>query len=119
MRNILFVDDEYERHNWINFLAAGKTISIRHAYDADEAEEAFKQGPWSAIFLDHDLGEKKDGTYLAEVLTQTGYQGIVYIHSFNPVGAQRMYKILTAAKIKALIVNIYDKDETRLNWLKQ
>ena len=71
------------------------------------AKELFK-GNYDLILLDHDLTDEhyEDKTitvgtgsefafWLAE--TQTPEQGPVLIHSFNPDGAQRMFKTLEEA----------------------
>lgn len=66
------------------------------------------EGPWDVLSLDHDLGEGPstgygkapsfDGTYVADWLVRNNFGGntpkVIYIHSSNPAGADRMYKIL-------------------------
>lgn len=51
---------------------------------------------FDVMSLDHDLGDDLDGTYVADWLVRNMWKmpKRILIHSSNPAGAERMYKIL-------------------------
>lgn len=63
-----------------------------------EGIEALENGPWDVLYLDHDLGEKdgNDGTGIMNWLEEfPEYKpGRIEIVSSNPVGRERMQKII-------------------------
>jgi CheY-like chemotaxis protein len=101
---ILVLDDDENR------LKAFRRKFIGHEVDcvtiASEAIELLKQSTFDSAFFDHDLGGK---VFVASG-PGTGYEvakwleehpdrkpKMVYIHSFNPVGANNMKRALPEA----------------------
>ena len=75
-----------------------------HATNASEAITALQGERFDLVHLDHDLGEEPAGTgaevarAIAELPPERRPLRAV-IHSFNPVGAQRMKAILEDAEV--------------------
>lgn len=118
---VLFLDDDQQRHD--SFTKELK----RRGIDAELAEVHFAYSIWDAkeelqtkdeafdiAFLDHDLSGQQmvmqregTGTIVAEYIAampQEQQPKLVVVHSFNATGAQRMMKILQAAKISCLYI---------------
>ena len=108
--NILFLDDDENRHWEINRLNRGRH-DIHKVYTAKECIEALQEGEWDMLFLDHDLG----GEVYVDSANGTGYEVAefleanneyqppkMYIHSFNPVGAKNMHNCIPEAIVKPI-----------------
>lgn len=110
---ILFLDDEKVRRDKFRDKYLGTGCIIDFATNAKEAIDFLKNHQYDFVSLDHDLGGKS----MVESNEESGYavaEFIAYqipeehrpkkvvIHSFNPVGAQRMYLLL-----KAYHINVY------------
>lgn len=99
---ILILDDDKERHE--NFKRNFKEHVLTHVETANDAINELKSFKYDAVFLDHDLGGL---SFVDSSEPNTGYQvakwlsnnmkhkpKLVYIHSMNPVGAQKMKDLL-------------------------
>lgn len=76
-----------------------------HVRTAREAMELIKSGVVHKISLDHDLGEKSNGTgyEVAKFIEEGAFQGSiapmeVSVHSANPVGSKNMRMCINNAK---------------------
>lgn len=76
------------------------------AKDADEAITILsKDLAFDVLFLDHDLGDRifvdvKDentGSRVAKFLSDKKVEGMIIVHSWNPVGAKNMLAYLSKA----------------------
>lgn len=107
MNRILIVDDVREIDHFPPRLAMASIVR-----DAECAMALFFEIEWDEVWLDHDLGlESEDGTYIVNEIDK--YMHVLknewpfdldkpivrvkkfYLHSSNPVGAQRMYDVLS------------------------
>jgi len=95
---ILFVDDEALRHERANRAFAGHEVT--HAYTVDAARHKVLTKAFEVICLDHDMAD--DGTSGADVarsiVARVAGGGwapkFVWVHTWNPVGRQRIEGIL-------------------------
>ena len=102
--NVLFLDDDDVRRR--RFRSAVPCASIVEDATACIAELATATEPWDFVFLDHDLGGE---VFCDSALENTGAAvarwiadnqpniSTVVVHSFNPIGAQNMLSVLSAA----------------------
>jgi CheY-like chemotaxis protein len=103
---ILVLDDARERLGQFRANLIGHEVTTVET--ASDCIKALKQNLFTTAFLDHDLGGK---TFVASG-KGTGYEVAVWlsqhpdrcpkrvvIHSFNPVGAQNMKRVLLQAII--------------------
>ena len=103
---ILVLDDSSER------LKIFRQNLIGHMVDcvktAREAIDLLSKVEYSAVFLDHDLGDRvmvtsgpSTGYEVAEWLSAHPEKQprMIFIHSFNPAGAQRMKSVLASAVV--------------------
>jgi hypothetical protein len=75
---------------------------VEQVWDCDGAVDKLVKSPrFDVAYLDHDLGQKLDGTWLAEYIAEHIHPGKwptkIIIHSWNDMGAKRMHQILFAA----------------------
>lgn len=103
---ILFLDDDAERHavatkRWADH-------DLFHAWNVCQFERLLlKYGPFDLISLDHDLGDyaEEDGRYgertgvdavrfMCIELPAEQRPSVTIVHSWNPIGAERMVKLL-------------------------
>lgn len=106
---ILILDDNHTRHEL--FKANFKDFNLYGAYNVTRAIQLLQKYEYDALFLDYNLyranNKKVNGKYL------TGYDvalwlsnnlnrcpHLVYIHSSDPEGVQKMHKLLPFAKLK-------------------
>lgn len=97
---VLFLDDNLQRR-----ITAKSFFSDCHIVIVETAEQAIeaidKHSPFDVVYLDHDLGgqvfvpsDEKSGFSVAQHLAKLNKKKLptkVVIHSFNPVGAKKMY----------------------------
>jgi hypothetical protein len=84
---ILFVDDE-KLPEWF-----GLPRSTNHAKDANEFDEMFWRTKPTGIYLDHDIGDGRDGSKaLAKILGDGGWTCLdkVFCISLNHIGVERI-----------------------------
>ena len=112
MSRVLFLDDDAERHLVADKRWPTSDHEVFHAWNVCQFERMLlKYGPFDLISLDHDLGdfrESNDG-YVGGYGERTGLDAArficielpaeqrpatVIVHSWNPVGAERMLKLL-------------------------
>jgi CheY-like chemotaxis protein len=112
---VLILDDDPCRHAQFDKMLPQASRS--HAYTADQAVAALEESPaFDVVFLDHDLPKSAEllnvsdpGTgldvavYIAKELSPTKKPGLVWIHSHNPEGRQKMARILRAAGIPTTV----------------
>ena len=102
---ILVLDDMEVRHDGFKCRYAGHDIS--HAYDVESAIFCLKyKDKYELVCLDHDLSFQHyegsvhgegTGFEVAKFISEMPKEDLptqVIIHSWNPVGAERMYKQL-------------------------
>ena len=99
---ILFLDDMEIRHEGINKIFPN--YKIDHAYTAEEAVFYLSSRKYDLVYLDHDLNDEHYGQEPSHAQEKTGFDVAVFIsqmdkddrptqviiHSWNPVGAERM-----------------------------
>lgn len=104
---ILFLDDDLERHQLFR-IHYGDFCQCTYVHSYDEAVAALQNNPaFAEAWLDHDLSDaaaigkpkpgEKTGTHVAEFIASMPDKTKplkIIIHSFNPVGARRMHRIL-------------------------
>lgn len=108
---VLFLDDDPARHEAMKRLAIGH--NVKHVHTAAEALEALQAERFDLAALDHDLGGQ---TFVPSEQEDTGYAvasaiadgrvivpRAVVVHSFNPVGAQRMAERMSAAGVRVSV----------------
>jgi predicted O-methyltransferase YrrM len=92
---ILLVEDSFERIKWFR-QQIGEQFVV--GTTPERALDAIgESAPYDLVFLDHDakLDNPKITFYtVAEKLAALKFAGVVVIHSYNPVGAARMAKLL-------------------------
>jgi len=101
---ILFLDDDLTRTRvfW-DEMGARSDFKFKWVETADQAIEQLSKQKWDIICLDHDLGgkvfqdsAKGTGYEVAEFLSKMNPKNdpAIYIHSWNPIGAENMRNIL-------------------------
>jgi len=109
---ILFIDDSPYRH--IDFTKLIPDADM--VFNYKQAINALCHTMYDIIFLDHDLSEEdigclpgvtnkdKTGTDIVNFMVQNNIKPTeaVVIHSFNPIGSDRMERILQDVGIKVL-----------------
>lgn len=98
---ILFLDDDEFRHN--TFADKAKAHSVIHVRTAKEAISALKKERFDLACLDHDLAEPITG-YAVAVAIEEGRciaPREVVVHSYNPIGADRMVYAIKRAGVFA------------------
>jgi len=108
--SILILDDDEIRHTLFS-KKYGSHFVLYHVYTAQEAIKLLQMMSFNYIFLDHDLGgqiyvQSGDGTGYEVALWLMNNKYIelntnvqVFIHSYNPVGAQNMKNVLPNATL--------------------
>ena len=102
-KTVLVVEDNHDRNEWFREHLGGLRFTI--AASPQRAENVLGAHRFDIVFLDHDAVpvfvdptdpdfQSKTFFRIAEILAKTHYDGIVVIHSQNPVGAQRMKYML-------------------------
>jgi hypothetical protein len=99
---ILFLDDETVRHDLFDQTRTGD--EIHHAYTLEQFEKALARvEKFDVISFDHDLGPGADGYDCAMLLLSripyANWPRECWVHSWNPVGAERIVRGLRAAGI--------------------
>jgi DNA-binding NtrC family response regulator len=110
---ILILDDEEYRHD--GFRRAVKSlpeahqckIELIHAYNSDEAMQAFQVGKIDVFFSDHDLGYLSDdgSRFATKVLMEVPdahWPTYVVVHSANWQGARNIGSKFRSANIETL-----------------
>jgi len=103
---LLFLDDDKLRHKL--FLRKFLEHEVVAVYTAADAITVLEQQAFDAVFLDHDLGGKTmvdshggepTGFTVAKWLTANPHRmpPRVFVHSYNPVGAQNIKAIIPSA----------------------
>jgi CheY-like chemotaxis protein len=103
MRILVLDDDETRLRAFRQKFIGTEVVTVM---TASEAIKQLDSNVFQAIFLDHDLGQK----HMVASGPGTGYEvakwlennprkkpKMIYIHSFNPIGAQNMKKALPEA----------------------
>ncbi len=123
MKNILIVDDEHYRHDFIlSLIEKDSEVSICHAYTYNQAIDALENAEvaFDYIFLDHDLGGNNTGYDLCKWILNCkmmGYELSIHdnsffvVHTMNPVGAKNMYQVLLRVVDKRSIFNSTFNDD--------
>lgn len=102
--NVLVLDDDTHRHR--AFLRGLLNHNVTIVTTAKEAIAALAHREWGAVFLDHDLQGVVEssgpgtGYEVAEWLARHPERQPpqIFIHSFNPSGAQKMQQALPSAQ---------------------
>lgn len=99
---ILFLDDETVRHDGLGAMYLGH--EIWHAYNLSQFLHQLQKGDrFDVVSFDHDLGGKHDGNDCAHemlrVLPVDQWPHECWVHSWNPVGAERIMRTLIASGI--------------------
>lgn len=112
---ILFLDDMDVRHSAFREWAAEAGFVVDSAYTAEDAIAKLEKHEYLAACLDHDLAEEHyagpyaspsmggtahSGRAVARWIAEHGRPTIVWIHSFNPDGAEAIKGILQQAQPK-------------------
>jgi CheY-like chemotaxis protein len=111
MKRLFFLDDDPMRAR--AFLdALNGEVDVTVAQSVAEGLEKFRP-PYDGIFLDHDLG---DFVFMSSECEQTGAEFLrkvnldafrgtpVFLHSYNPVGAANMRRLLNDAGVELVFV---------------
>lgn len=104
--NLLFLDDDLERHKLFKRKFIEHTVTP--VYTAAEAIAELERHVFDAVFLDHDLGghqfvdsngPEPTGFTVARWMLNNPERipPRVFVHSYNPVGAQNIKQILPQA----------------------
>lgn len=102
-----------------------RTIEFRketppHARTSQEGIELLKAGVWDELWLDYDLGGDDTGMNVVRYILENNiHLEIIFIHSSNPVGANRMVEELNHHGYEAMRVDVLDlarKGVLKLNW---
>jgi CheY-like chemotaxis protein len=106
MKKILVLDDEPARH--VGFLRRLRDHTVVSVGNYKEAAQALRAGsPFDVLFLDHDLGERRNGAdvvrFLVREIPREQWPKMVVIHSWNPFGAMRMRNLLVDAGIPTCV----------------
>ncbi len=109
---ILFLDDDQTRHD--TFTTAHSADEIWHAYDHPQfLKQINSVDRFDVISFDHDLGLGASGyDCVMELLTAMPsyrWPKEAWVHSWNPVGAERMMRALTNAGIPAVRTSFWNK----------
>lgn len=120
MNKVFVLEDNWNRIEQFQGLFA--SIDFDHAYATNivDAQSMYIQEDADYVFLDHDLGGR---VYVDSDEENTGYQFVKWIvendpkmnerkfvvHSFNPMGAERMLKCLVdaGADVRYIAFNIW------------
>ena len=94
---ILVLDDVPERHTAFAERLLGEEVS--HVYVHQSAVAVLKVEPaFDRVYLDHDLGTEATGydtaKFIAFELPKGQRPKLVVVHTNNPIGGDRMLKIL-------------------------
>ena len=106
--NILILDDDLTRHELFKKNFAHHNITSVET--VDQAIKLLQTRIYDAVFLDHDLGghsyvesggAEPTGYDVAKWLSEHPEHKpkSIYIHSMNPVGADKMHKLLPGSKL--------------------
>ncbi len=105
MKILILDDDKFRHQQFIHNFSCNSENDIIGVYTVDEAIKLLESNIYDIIFLDHDLGgavyvdsdgEEPTGYTVAKWMVEHPERipKHVYIHSLNPVGAQRIKQIL-------------------------
>ena len=117
---VLFLDDDAERHTRFARALVGTNKVVTYVWNYEEALDALRGPRFDLAHLDHDLSfeqqeacvqgteppRERSGTDVADYISNMSEDTRPYmciIHSFNPVGAQRMASILRGAGIQVIV----------------
>lgn len=109
--NILFLDDDQMRHD--AFETAHPNATIWHAYDHPSfLKQLAKLNRFDVISFDHDLGLGANGYDCAMELLMTfpsyRWPTECWVHSWNPVGAERIMRALRNAGIPTIRTSFWN-----------
>lgn len=100
--NVLVLDDDLDRHAWFE----QRMPNAMFAETAEHALHLLATNKFHVVFLDHDLHWthiadigifKGTGREVASFMQTTKFDGVVVIHSRNPIGAAIMGRYLPNA----------------------
>ena len=111
---LLFLDDMKERHERFDSMTDGH--EVWHAWSVEQAIKRLSERIYDIAFLDHDLSDEHYADYHADRLSAakgTGQEVAqfiaqmpadkrprrVLVHSWNPIGAMAIARILRAAGV--------------------
>lgn len=101
-RKILILDDQDFRHEGFKQAYEDMDVELFHAKSYKQFKELLEKDHYSFIWLDHDLGSKKNGCDAARLIVELKKTpAVVYVHSANWAGAIEMVKIIHGAGIMA------------------
>lgn len=102
--NILFLDDDLYRTKAFRSVIPSATC-------VDSADDCINKlvEQWDIVLLDHDLGDTKDGRYVANwISANKPIIGKIIVHSLNYPAAQEMLNILDTAGYSVAYRNFLD-----------
>lgn len=100
---ILVIDDQ----RIFDFGLKGRTDTVIHCTTTQAGlQYLYNLQPWDQVWLDHDMGEDSEGSGTDLVnkiesddkleIEPKPNVGRFFVHSFNPVGTERMLRVLAA-----------------------
>lgn len=115
--NVFILEDDPERIKRFKQMLIGHNLVITDV--AWEANEILSQMLFDFIFLDHDLGGEQmvdtnvenTGSTVAKHIPSTINRNVqVYVHSFNPIGAQNMLDAMRSQGVGCIYIPFITKD---------
>lgn len=101
---ILFLDDERVRHD--AFDRENQAHEVHHAYNFSQFKKAIHAHRFDLVSFDHDLGTAEDGVTCAHhmlmALDARDMPARCVVHSWNPVGAQRLMALFRDHQVEAI-----------------
>lgn len=99
---ILILDDEAIRHDWFDDVM-GSEHEIWHVYSFDQFVTRIQMHErFDVVSFDHDLGGRYDGNDCAHEMLRLPvdrWPSECWVHSWNPVGVERIMRTLFASGI--------------------
>ena len=94
MRRVLIIDDLrlFDRQK----MGLGPDDRLIYARTSAQGLALLATESWDELWLDYDLGEDDDANRVLDYLERRFYEerpvalGVIFVHSDNPVGAQRL-----------------------------
>lgn len=118
--NILLIDDlRHFRQKILDTLPDGSYVRICRTVESALETLHYDQREWDQVWLDHDLGEDKDGTAV-DVMTVLDYierrarlgheipVGNYIVHTSNGVGATNIVRALGSIGRSSIVVDAKD-----------
>lgn len=113
----MFLDDMQIRHDLFRAYATEAGFIVDSAFTAEEAIKKLEKHEYLAACLDHDLAEEHymgmyaspstggtahSGRAVARWITEHNKPALVWVHSYNPDGAQAIVDILAPSSANVL-----------------